>query len=161
MSELRADTWINSPQAAEELLPFVGQHMVAHPIAQGAQKSGGQLIGVNREKRTASLRRYDTGEITEFPWTTTRFRHTTFVKTPYAGLKVGDVRRFDWYVNEDGQPIDTPRTLVGTVDSIEHSHVSLWVRDPKFGISGGWWAHLKNQDTEKHALRPTNSDSTE
>ncbi|WP_329147119.1 hypothetical protein OIU91_16440 [Streptomyces sp. NBC_01456] len=155
-AELRTDTWINYPESAENLLPFMGKHMVAYPFAQEAEKSGGQLIGLNPEERTASLRRYDTGAITEFPWPTTKFRYTVIVESPYADLEVGNVRRFEWFMCEHDYPTDTPRTLVGTVDSIQPDHVVLWVRDRKTGAAGGWWAHLKNEDAEKHQLRPVN-----
>ncbi|MEW1922194.1 hypothetical protein [Streptomyces sp. NPDC088360] len=78
------------------------------------------------------------------------------VPPSYAGLQVGNVRRFEWYLDEHDHPTDTPRTLVGTVDAVQADRIVLWVRDPKFGTAGGWWAYLKNEDAEKHALRPTN-----
>ncbi|MGW6604827.1 hypothetical protein [Streptomyces sp. NPDC055036] len=158
---LRTNTWINYPETAEDLLPFIGKHMVAYAFAQEAEKSGGQLIGLNPEERTASNRRYDTGETTGFPWPTTKFRHTETVESPYADLKVGNVRRFEWFMCEHDYPTDTPRTLVGTVDSVQAGQVVLWVRDPSFKSAGGWWAHLKNEDAERHMLRPAkiNSDS--
>lgn len=74
----------------------------------------------------------------------------------YPGLQVGSVRRFEWYLDEHDHPIGTPRTLVGTVDAIEAERVVLWVSERGFGAANGWWAHLKNEDAEKHALRPTN-----
>ncbi|WP_326745368.1 hypothetical protein [Streptomyces sp. NBC_01760] len=156
MSELRTDIWVDYPEKADDLLPFMGKHLIAYPFAQVAEKSGGQLIGVNPEERTASIRRYDTAEVTEFPWPTTKFRHTTTVESPYADLEVGAVRRFEWFECKDGYPIDTPRTLVGTVDSVQASQIVLWVRQPGYGTSGGWWAHLKNEDAQKHNLRPAN-----
>ncbi|MGW3763050.1 hypothetical protein [Streptomyces sp. NPDC005131] len=155
MSELRTDTWINYPETDVDLLPYMGKHLIAYPFAQVAEKSGGQLIGLNPEERTASIRRYDTGEITEFPWPTTKFRHTTTVESPYADLELGDIRRFEWFLSDHDYPTDTPRTLVGTVDAVQADRIVLWVGDPEFGTAGGWWAHLKNEDAQKHNLRPT------
>lgn len=53
-----------------------------------------------------------------------------------------------------GYPINRPWTLVGTVDSVQAVQIVLWVRKPGCGTSGGWWAHLKHEDAEKHMLRP-------
>ncbi|MFJ5725811.1 hypothetical protein [Streptomyces sp. NPDC093149] len=99
-----------------------------------------------------SLRRYDTGDITEFLLLTTVFRHATVIESPYKDLTVGQRRLFEWYWDADGRPITEPVTLVGTVEKVQDGGVTFWVNDNH--MSGrGWLAYLKNEDAAKHAVR--------
>ena len=81
----------------EELTEYIGKHMVAHILTAEPPNdtAGGQLIGIDPEKKTASLRRYDNGEVREFRWSTTHFRYTTFIESPFTDLTVGEERRFE------------------------------------------------------------------
>ncbi|MFC9755147.1 hypothetical protein [Streptomyces sp. NPDC056921] len=152
MSAVRHDIWIERPESAEKLNDYMGLHLVAYPHGRSAKKSGGQLIGLDTEKQTVSLRRYDTGDITEFPLSTTVFRYTTVIESPYKGLAVGQRRLFEWYWDADGHPITEPVTLVGSVEKVQDGGVTFWVSDNRTG-GHGWWAHLKNEDAAKHAVR--------
>ncbi|MFF8918058.1 hypothetical protein ACF08M_33330 [Streptomyces sp. NPDC015032] len=149
---LRYDVWIERPDAVEKLIQYMGLHLVAYPHGSSAKKFGGQVVGLDPEKQTASLRRYDTGEITEFLLPTTIFHYTTVIESPYQDLAVGQRRLFEWYWDADGRPITEPVTLVGTVEKVKDSGVTFWVTDNRMG-GHGWWAHLKNKDAAKHAIR--------
>ncbi|NIY68109.1 hypothetical protein [Streptomyces malaysiensis] len=148
------DEWIEYPESADDLVQYLGKHIVAYPFAQETDKYGGQLVALDPQNHTASLRRYDTGEIMEFPWPTTKFRHRPIAESPYAELKVGDLRLFAWFHDADGHSLTEPITLVGTVDRITQDAVSLWVEDNRYEPSRGWWARLRAEDADKHALRP-------
>ncbi|MGI5137775.1 hypothetical protein [Streptomyces sp. CA-106110] len=150
--QTREDTWIRSPKSPEDLVTYLGKHMVAYPFGRAEDKSGGQFIGMDTGTQTASLRRYDTGQVTEFPLFTTDFRYTRFVETPFTGLTVGEMRRFDWFYDDAGRPTDTPITLIGTVDFMEPDRIVLWVRDLSYG-AGGWWATIRAADAPRHSLR--------
>jgi hypothetical protein len=151
----RIELWIRKPESADQLTDCIGKHLVAYPGGSVEEKSGGQLIAVNPDARTASLRRYDTGEIREFPWRTTDFRQTAVIESPFAELPVGVGRRFEWFYGDDGRAVDQPITLVGTVDLVKPDVATLWVRDARYE-EGGWWAELKAEDAARHALRPVN-----
>ncbi|MGW3860401.1 hypothetical protein ACWEDZ_02810 [Streptomyces sp. NPDC005047] len=155
MSEVRIDRWVKTPDSAEQLVDYLGRHLVAYPYGQAQFKAGGQFIGMDPAAQTVSLRRYDNGQVREFPWNTTDFRFTTFIESPFTELKVGCVRRFEWFHGPDGTPVDTPITLVGTVDQVKPEQVQLWVRDATYD-TGGWWAAIKAEEVDRHALRPTN-----
>ncbi|MFC4463991.1 hypothetical protein ACFPH6_05340 [Streptomyces xiangluensis] len=153
--ELRIDKWIKTPTSAEELTEYIGKHMVAHILTATPpdDKAGGQLIGIDPEKKTASLRRYDNGDVREFPWNTTHFRYTTFIESPFTDLKVGEERRFEWFEDATGMPLETPATFTGTVRRRTPETAYLWVTDPKYR-AGGWQAEIKAENADRHALRP-------
>lgn len=153
--KVRIDRWVRKPESAEQLAEFLGKHMVAYPFGNAEKRAGGQFIGMDTGTRTASLRRYDTGAVREFPWLTTDFRYTTEIESPFTDLKPGSVRRFEWFHDDDGKPVTEPITLVGTVDLAKPEIAHLWVRDHRYD-AGGWWASLKAEDAARHALRPMN-----
>ncbi|MGW0536322.1 hypothetical protein [Streptomyces sp. NPDC003032] len=157
MESLRADRWIRKPKSADQLLEYLGKHMVAYPSGSDNEldKAGGQFIALDPEARTVSLRRYDDGAVREFPWGTTDLRYTTDIESPFVKLPVGAVRRFEWFWGDDDRALEEPVTLVGTVDAVTPGMAHLWVRDHRFEY-GGWWASLKHEDAAKHALRPVN-----
>ncbi|MGA5506896.1 hypothetical protein [Streptomyces umbrinus] len=153
--ELRIDKWIKAPTSAEELTEYIGKHMVVHILTAEPpnDKAGGQLIGIDPEHKTASLRRYDNGEVREFRWSTTHFRYTTFIESPFTDLTVGEERRFEWFEDSRGMPVETPVTFTGTVRRRTPEAAYLWVADPEYR-AGGWQAELKAENADRHALRP-------
>ncbi|MEV7395445.1 hypothetical protein [Streptomyces sp. NPDC091215] len=155
--ELRIDKWIRAPKSADELTEYIGKHMVAYVLTDlpPDDKVGGLLIGIDPEKKTASLRRYDSGAVREVPWATTYFRHTTIVESPFTELKVGDERRFEWFEDATGMPLDTPVTFIGTVRRRTPETAYLWVVDSEYE-AGGWQAEIKAENVDRHALRPLN-----
>lgn len=157
MELFRIDQWIRKPESADQLVDRIGKHLVAHPSGRDNEldKAEGLFIALNPDARTVSLRRYDTGEILEFPWQTTDFRQTAVIESPFAKLPVGSVRRFEWFIGDNGRAVDQPITLVGTVDLVKPGVATLWIRDARYG-EGGWWAELKAEDAARHALRPVN-----
>lgn len=134
--ELRIDKWIKAPTSAEELTEYIGKHMVAHILTAEPPNdtAGGQLIGIDPEKKTASLRRYDNGEVREFRWSTTHFRYTTFIESPFTDLTVGEERRFEWFEDSRGMPVETPVTFTGTVRRRTPEVAYLWVADPEYRV---------------------------
>ncbi|MFK0111658.1 hypothetical protein [Streptomyces sp. NPDC091217] len=155
--ELRIDKWIRTPKSADELTEYIGKHMVAHIITAPPPDDtvGGLLIGIDPEKKTASLRRYDSGVVREVLWNTANFRYTTFIESPFTELKVGDERRFEWFEDVTGMPLDTPVTFTGTVRRRTPETAYLWVADAEDG-AGGWQAEIKAENVDRHALRPLN-----
>ncbi|MFJ2420183.1 hypothetical protein [Streptomyces brevispora] len=153
MTTVRHDIWIERPASTDPLLDYIGLHLVAHPGGSLARRSRGQLIALDPEALTASIRRYDTGAITEFRLPDTIFRYTTVIESPYTDLAVGQRRLFEWYWDANGHPITEPETLVGSVEKVADGGATLWVNDPRMG-GNGWWAYLKNEDAAKHAVRP-------
>ncbi|MCX5103471.1 hypothetical protein [Streptomyces sp. NBC_00439] len=149
---LRYDDWIERPDSVKKLIQYMGLHLVAYPDGSSAKKFGGQVVSLDPEKQTVSLRRYDTSDITIFPLPTTVFCYTTVIESPYQDLAVGQRRQFEWYWDADGRPMTEPVTLVGTVEKVKDSGVTFWVPDNRMG-GHGWWAHLKNEDAVKHAVR--------
>lgn len=116
---------------------------------------GGQLIALDPEAQTASLRRYDDDTVSVVPWLGTEFRATTSIDNPFKDLKVKARRRFEWFQDADGRETRTPRTLVGTVDHVTPEKVHLWVRDEAYS-GGGWWATIHAGDAARHSLRAVN-----
>lgn len=151
MTEARKDTWINYPTSAAPLLDYIGKHLVAYPFNREEEKAGGQCIAINPTSETVSLRRYDTGEITEFPWTTTRFRHPRQVEDPFAGLRIDDKVLFEWFDGVDNPPV----TLTGVVDERTSTHIAIWTEGGD-GPPQGWWAYINANDAARHSLRPAN-----
>ncbi|MFF7987760.1 hypothetical protein ACFZDK_53525 [Streptomyces sp. NPDC007901] len=153
--EFRIDKWINTPKSTDELIEYIGKHMVAHILTAlpPDDKVGGLLIGIDPEKKTASLRRYDNGAVREVLWGTTNFRYTTFIESPFTELKVGDEHRFEWFEDAAGMPLDTSVTFTGTVRRRTPETAYLWVADPEYGV-GGWQAEIKAENVDRHALRP-------
>jgi len=149
------DAEITSPTSAEELVDYLGQHLVAIPVSRPDDKSGGQFIALDPEAKTVSLRRYDNGHVTVVPWLGTRFVHTACIDDPFTDLEVGAKRRFEWFLDADGRELRIPRTLVGTVDMVKDGTAHLWVRDEAF-TGGGWWAPIPAQDAARHSLRAVN-----
>jgi hypothetical protein len=145
--------WIDKADGVEDFTDVMGKHLVALPFGRQEEKFGGLCIGADPNKQTTSIRRYDTGEVRQFDWFTTRFMHSTEIETPYVDLEVGAVRRFEWWLDEDGYDLTEARELVGTVDAVDANGVCLWVKD-KSWPGGGWWARLRNEDAPRHALRP-------
>ena len=150
--KIRVDEWVRRPSTADQLLEFLGKHLVAYPDGRSEDRAGGHCIALNPETQTVSLRRYDNGAVREFPWSTTDFRHTTEIDSPFMDLEVSDIRRFDWFYAADGSPVTEPIILVGVVDLVKPDAVVLWVRDAAYD-GGGWWASLKAEDAAKHSLR--------
>lgn len=153
MSSMRIDLWIKSATSVDPFSEFMGKHLEAHPFGLARDAFGGQLIGLSPDAETASLRRYDTGEIREFPWFTTNFKVPAHIESPFTELAVGMIRRFELFEDTDGSPLKVPRSLLGTVDKVTPEAVDLWVRDRSFPI-GGWWLHIKADDAAKYSLRP-------
>ncbi|MFJ3779801.1 hypothetical protein ACIPX0_49885 [Streptomyces sp. NPDC090075] len=155
--EIRIDKWIRTPKSADELTEYIGKHIVAHILTSLSpdDEVSGLLIGIDPEKKTASLRRYDSGAVREVPWNTANFRYTTFIESPFTELKVGDERRFEWFEDATGMPLDTPVTFVGMVSRRTQETAYLWVADPEGGADG-WHAEIKAENVDRHALRPLN-----
>lgn len=151
--ELRIDEWVKAPATVEQLEGYLGKHMVAYPFGSTQDKAGGHFIGLDPEKQTVSLRRYDNAEVREFPLSTTDFRYTTAIESPFTGLKPGDERRFEWFDGFDGMPLEQPTTFVGRVSQVKPDVVFLWVTDPEHR-QGGWRAEIKASNADRHALRP-------
>lgn len=149
------DAVIRSPESAEALADYLGKHLVAEPINGLGNKAGGQLIGLDPQARTASLRRYDNDFVNVVPWLGTEFRHTTCIDNPFKDLKAGSKRRFEWFLDTEGRETRIPRTLVGTVDLIKDGKAHLWVCDEAYS-AGGWWAAIRAQDAARHSLRAVN-----
>ncbi|MEU1552221.1 hypothetical protein ABZ517_05790 [Streptomyces scabiei] len=146
---------VTSPESAEALLDYIGKHLVAVPVSRPGDKASGQLIALDPEAQTASLRRYDNDCVTVVPWLGTEFRATTCIDAPFAELKPGARRRFEWFHDADGRETHERRTLVGTVDLVKPEVVHLWVRDEAYS-AGGWWATIHAADAARHSLRAVN-----
>ncbi|MEU0214040.1 hypothetical protein ABZ281_02585 [Streptomyces sp. NPDC006265] len=146
---------IRSPKSADELVEYIGKHLVAIPFSREGEIAGGQLISVDPETRTASLRRYDNDFVNVVPWLGTEFRYSVSIDNPFWDLKPGSKRRFEWFHDADGRETSTPRTLVGTVDLVKPELAHLWVRDDAYS-AGGWWATIHAEDAAKHSLRAVN-----
>lgn len=153
MREIRTDVWIKNATSADVFFDYIGKHLVAYPFGREKDKVGGQLVALKPEAETTSLRNYATGAITELPWFTTHFRYSTFVESPFTGMAVGAVRRFEWYHDRDGNPLILPVSCTGTVDQVTADHVYLWVRDSSYQ-AGGWRVRISADDAARHSLRP-------
>ncbi|MFC9505479.1 hypothetical protein [Streptomyces sp. NPDC057002] len=149
------DATIRSPESAEELADYIGKHLVAIPFSREGDTVGGQLVALDPEAKTASLRRYDNDFLNVVPWLGTEFRHAACIDNPFKNLKVGSKRRFEWFLDIEGRETRIPRTLVGTVDDVTPEKVLLWVRDEAY-TGGGWWAPVKAEDADRHSLRAVN-----
>lgn len=153
MPENRNDVWIRNAATQEVFLEYLGKHLVALPFGREEEKVGGQFIGLNPKAETVTLRDYATGEKTELPWFTTHFRYRTHIESPFAGLAVGMIRRFEWHYDRDGNALILPVSCLGTVDKVTGDSVDLWVRDGSYP-SGGWRAHIRAADAALHSVRP-------
>ncbi|MFB7917044.1 hypothetical protein [Streptomyces sp. NPDC056061] len=153
MPEIRTDVWITNAASPEQLLPYLGKHLVALPFGREGEKASGQFISLDPTAETVALRDYSTGIVTELPMFTTHFRYSTTIESPFAGLAVGMIRRFEWHHDHYGNPLALPVSYLGTVDKVAANAVHLWVRDTTHQ-AGGWWAHIKADDAAKHSIRP-------
>lgn len=155
MPEIRSDTWIKNATTAEAFLEYLGKHLVALPFGREEEKVGGQFIVLDPKAETVTLRNYATGDKTELPWFTTHFRYSITIESPFTGLAVGMIRRFEWHHDRDGNPLAVPITYLGTVVKVSPTFVDLWVRDESFQV-GGSWVRIHAADAARHSVRPPN-----
>ncbi|MEV5264753.1 hypothetical protein [Streptomyces werraensis] len=153
MSGTRVEIWIRCATSMTQFLDYFGNHIVAYPLGVEQDAFGGQFIMLDPTAETVGLRRYDTGEIRQFPWFTTSFKVTTHIESPFAELTVGMVRRFEWWSEPDGQALLEPVSLLGTVTAVTAGAVELWVRNRSLP-EGGFTARIKADDAARHSVRP-------
>ncbi|WP_274032637.1 hypothetical protein [Streptomyces sp. MMBL 11-1] len=152
MPEIRTDVWIRNATSAEVFLDYLGKHLVALPFGREEDKVGGQFVVLDPAAETLSLRNYATGAITELPWFTTHFRYSTYIESPFTGLAVGMVRRFEWHHDRNGNPLVLPTSHLGTVDKVTDTYIDLWVRDASYQ-AGGWSGRINASDAARHSVR--------